>query len=244
MTRLHIREWGRGDRMAVVIHGLSGWSATWDAVGSELARYGFHVVAPDLRGHGQSPRGSYSIEEWTSDLVENLPAGAALAIGHSMGGVLLLEAVARLKPAFAVYEDPAWRLAPDPEKTIAEFEMRKRLTIDDIARANPRWPDEVLRMRIAGLALWDSTTARAFIGPKGDRTPATPPAVPSLVLLADGSPYVSPQDAERIGSMGWDVRTLPGTGHHLHIDDRPAFMSSILEGLAGSRSGIQPKVSR
>ncbi|MGA8923663.1 MAG: hypothetical protein WB682_11010 [Candidatus Dormiibacterota bacterium] len=32
----------------------------------------------------------------------------------------------------------------------------------------------------------------------------------------------------------WVVETIPGTGHHVHIDDRPAFMSAILDWMAGS----------
>lgn len=232
--RLHVREWGGGDRIAVLIHGLSGWSATWNAVGPELASRGYRVLAPDLRGHGESPRGRYSSGDWVSDLVETLPQAPELAVGHSMGGALLLEATARLRPRFAVYEDPAWRLAPNPEQAIAEFEKRKALTLEDIATANPRWPEEVVRARHAGLALWDPATARAFIGGNGERTPSARPAGPSLVLLAQDSPYVPAPAADRLRGLGWRVQTLAGTGHHLHVDDRPAFMTSVAGWLAGS----------
>lgn len=224
-----MREWGSGDRHAVLIHGLSGYSATWAWVAPGLAERGYHVLAPDLRGHGESPRGTYSIDEWADDLVENLPAAPELAVGHSMGGALLLAAAARLKPAHAVYEDPAWGLPADPEKSIAEFEARKLLSVEDIARANPRWPDEVLRSRHEGLGMWDEKTARAFIGRARDLTPVGPPGGPSLVVLAEGSPYVPALAAERLRSTGWVVETIPGTGHHVHIEDRPAFMSSILD---------------
>jgi pimeloyl-ACP methyl ester carboxylesterase len=226
---LHLREWGSGDRHAVLIHGLSGYSATWTWVAPELAERGYHVLAPDLRGHGLSPRGTYSTEEWAADLVENLPAEPELAVGHSMGGALLLAASSRLKPAYAVYEDPAWGLAVDPEKTIVEFEARKLLTIEDIARANPRWPADVVRSRRDGLAIWDESTARGFIGRDRDLVPTGPPVGPSLVVLAEGSPYVPAAAADRLRSMGWVVRRIPGTGHHLHIDDRPAFLSNVLD---------------
>lgn len=217
----------------MVIHGLSGYSATWTWVAPELAERGYHVVAPDLRGHGKSPRGTYSIEEWTADVMENLPASPELAIGHSMGGALLLAAAARLKPAHAVYEDPAWGLPVDAERTIAEFEARKRLTVEDIARANPRWPAEVLRARHVSFGLWDEKTARAFIGRDLDLTPSGPPAGPSLVVLAEDSPYVPAPAAARLRSMGWAVQTIAGTGHHVHIDDRPAFLATILDWVAG-----------
>jgi pimeloyl-ACP methyl ester carboxylesterase len=221
----------------VLIHGLSGYSATWNRVAPELAERGYHVLAPDLRGHGESPRGSYSIEAWTGDLVENLPGAPELVVGHSMGGALLLAAAARLKPAYAVYEDPAWGLPVDAEKSIAEFEARKHLTVEDIARANPRWPAEVLQSRHQGLGMWDEKTARAFIGREQDLTPSEGPGGPSLVVLAEGSPYVPEPAAARLRSNGWAVETIPGTGHHVHIDDRPGFLSSILDWLAGSGRG-------
>lgn len=218
----------------MLIHGLSAYSATWAWLAPELAERGFHVVAPDLLGHGESPRGTYSIETWTAALVESLPAAPELAIGHSMGGALLLAAAARLKPVHAVYEDPAWGLPGDPEKSVAEFEGRKLLTVEDIARANPRWPAAVVRSRHEGLGLWDQRTARAFIGRDLDLTPTDPPLGPSLVVLAEGSPYVPDPAATRLRSMGWGVTTIPGTGHHVHIDDRPAFLSCIREWMTGT----------
>ncbi len=239
MARLHVREWGSGDRHAVLIHGLSGYSATWTWVAPELADRGYHVMAPDVRGHGESPRGTYSIEEWTADLAESLPAAPELAIGHSMGGALLLAAAARLKPAHAVYEDPAWALLAEAETTIAEFEARKLLTVEDIARANPRWPAEVLRARHEGLRLWDERTARAFIGRDLDLTPAAPPRAPSLVLLADGSPYVPGPAAARLRSMGWAVETIQGTGHHACTSTtaRPSCRASSTGGRNGPSGG-------
>ena len=189
------------------------------------------MLAPDLRGHGRSPRGAYSVAAWVDDLLENLPAEPDLAIGHSLGGVLLLEALARLRPARALYEDPGWGISSDRESLIAEFEGRKRLSAADIARANPRWSPEVVSMRLDGFALWDESTARAFIGGRRDYTPVGPPPQPSLVLLADGSPFVSAETAERLRSSGWEVRTIPAAGHHVHLDDRAAFLSSLLDWL-------------
>ena len=217
----------------MLIHGLSGYSATWTWLAPELAALGYHVLAPDLRGHGQSPRASYSIDEWTADLLESLPKAPQLAVGHSMGGALLVATAARMKPAYAVYEDPAWGLPINAEKSIAEFEARKLLSVEDIARANPRWPAEVLRSRHEGLQRWDERTARAFIGRDVDLTPAGPPVGRSLIVLAEGSPYVPEPAADRLRAVGWVVETIPGTGHHVHIDDRSHFLSSVLDWMGG-----------
>lgn len=186
-------------------------------------------MAPDLRGHGRSPRGSYSVEEWVDDLVESVPAEPELAIGHSLGGVLLLAALPRLRPVRAVYEDPGWWIDPDREPLIQEFEARKRLSAAEIARSNPRWSPEVVTMRLGGFAQWDASTAGAFIAAARDWTPSGPPTQPSLVVLADGSRFVTAETAERLRSDGWAMRVIPGSGHMVHLDDRPTFLSSLLD---------------
>ncbi|MBA3290388.1 MAG: alpha/beta fold hydrolase, partial [Actinobacteria bacterium] len=56
MTVLTTRRWtGRGGR-AVLVHGVTAWSATWWRIGPALAERGWDVTAVDLRGHGDSPR--------------------------------------------------------------------------------------------------------------------------------------------------------------------------------------------
>ncbi|MFE4640954.1 alpha/beta fold hydrolase, partial [Streptomyces sp. NPDC056730] len=112
--RLHTRTWGEGDRVALLIHGIMADHRTWRRVGPALAARGLRVIAVDLRGHGATGRGDhsgdYAMELFADDLVETLPAGADVAIGHSLGGLALSLAVARLAPERAVYSDPAWFL--------------------------------------------------------------------------------------------------------------------------------------
>src|SRR5262249_11181288 len=68
--KLNVREWGTGDRTAVLIHGITSDSGSWWRFGPDLAARGYHVLAPDLRGHGLSPRGEYGPEAWAGDLHE------------------------------------------------------------------------------------------------------------------------------------------------------------------------------
>ncbi|WP_141777138.1 alpha/beta fold hydrolase [Phycicoccus sp. SLBN-51] len=49
-----MREWGGGNRYAVLLHGMSASSRVYHRLGPALADCGFHVVAPDLPGHGRS----------------------------------------------------------------------------------------------------------------------------------------------------------------------------------------------
>src|SRR5271154_151307 len=99
--RLALHTWGSPDagRTALLIHGAMASYGTWNKVAPELVERGYHVIAPDLRGHGDSPHAdSYTREEVAADLVESLPKDADLAIGHSLGGRSLLLAVDALTP--------------------------------------------------------------------------------------------------------------------------------------------------
>ena len=56
-TRLRVWEWGNPDAPVVLCaHGAYDHGRMWDAVAPRLAALGFHVVAVDLRGHGDSGR--------------------------------------------------------------------------------------------------------------------------------------------------------------------------------------------
>lgn len=74
----------------VLLHGLPRDRSTWAGVAPELAAAGYRVIAPDLRGHGESPRTSaYSLELMRDDvlqLADRLGLDRFTLGGHSMGG--------------------------------------------------------------------------------------------------------------------------------------------------------------
>src|ERR1700734_1600020 len=94
--RLHYLDWG--DREApplLLIHGVRDHARNGDAVAARL-RKDWHVIAPDLRGHGDSDwaaGGFYPTEAYVYDLWR-LISEANLApmsmIGHSLGGNIAL----------------------------------------------------------------------------------------------------------------------------------------------------------
>lgn len=226
--RLFVRDWGSGDRVAVLVHGITSDSNGWWRVGAELAERGYHVLAPDLRGHGQSPRGPYGAAEWAEDLLESVPAEPVLALGHSLGGVVLARAVERLRPGRAIYEDPAWRVSPERQPVARrDFVAQKAWGREQIVAANPRWPAADVDAKLAALACWDPETATSFLdGQPWDFTPAAP-VVPSLVQLADPSDLVPPERAERLRTAGFEVRVVPGAGHSIHRDDYEGFLAGL-----------------
>lgn len=105
------RSWGdESARVALLVHGGRDASTTWKKVGPWLAQSGWHAIAVDLRGHGESridPADSeVSLSAVAADLVETVAAlrpevrGVDVLIGHSLGGLVCLKCVAE-HPLFA-----------------------------------------------------------------------------------------------------------------------------------------------
>lgn len=87
---------GRGGRQTVVL--LHGWGTTsymWRFVMPQLVARGYTVIAPDLRGLGDTakPAAGYdkaSIAEDIRKLVANLGLGPSVnLVGHDMGGMVV-----------------------------------------------------------------------------------------------------------------------------------------------------------
>lgn len=238
--KLHIREWGAGDRTAVLLHGITSSSASWWKLGPALAAEGFHVLAPDLRGHGQSPRGPYSVTSWADDLIESVPPSPDLALGLSLGGLVLAAAVDRLRPGVAVYEDPAWFLQPGGERraqSSAGFLARKQWTLDDIRATYPRWEPEAHQASLTSIGEWDEKCVE-FVG---DFVEPTAPPVPSVVLTADPSELIPPPRAEQLRQLGFTVEAVPNTGHVVHNEDFDGFWAALQPWLQRARQAPEPR---
>ncbi|MFG3259587.1 alpha/beta fold hydrolase [Streptomyces sp. NPDC048172] len=229
--KLHTHEWGGGDRLALLVHGIMADHRTFVKVGPALAERGYRVLAVDLRGHGRSPApGDYPLDAFADDLVDTLPAGAGLdlALGHSLGGLVLSRAVERLRPARAVYEDPAFLAAgPGLFDGVDVEKVKRETTRAEVAAARPRWDDEDLDVELATLALWDTATVRFRDGLEDTDLLPGRAVVPSLTLLADPSDLVGPERAALLAGRGFEVRTVPGTGHVMHRDDLKGFLTAL-----------------
>jgi len=92
---LEIAEAGAGGRPLFLVHGFTGARHDFDDHLAALADAGWHVVAPDQRGHGASdkPDGEldYSLDVFASDLLalaDALGWERFSLLGHSMGGMV------------------------------------------------------------------------------------------------------------------------------------------------------------
>jgi pimeloyl-ACP methyl ester carboxylesterase len=95
--KLHYVDWGNHDApLMILVHGGRDHCRNWDWTALELRR-DFHIIAPDLRGHGDSSHavGSpYAMIDYVVDLAQLINAlgnKPLTLIGHSLGGGIVLQ---------------------------------------------------------------------------------------------------------------------------------------------------------
>jgi pimeloyl-ACP methyl ester carboxylesterase len=95
--RLHYLDWGNdGAPPLLMIHGNRDHCHNWDWMADRLAD-DYHILAPDLRGHGDSQwslGSAYGIPEFVYDiaqLVRQARTGPVRIVAHSLGGNVALQ---------------------------------------------------------------------------------------------------------------------------------------------------------
>ncbi|MEK8145525.1 alpha/beta hydrolase [Streptomyces sp. M10(2022)] len=154
-VRLAYRTWGDPFGSPVVLlHGLGGSAASWEAVGSLLGEE-WRVYALDMRGHGESDwPDEYAFELMRDDLFGFLEAcelDRVGLVGHSMGGVvayLMAEMHADRVERLVLVETPP----PFPGQLVDSGTPGGPVDYDEnaipavraqIAEPDPRWEEEL-----------------------------------------------------------------------------------------------------
>jgi pimeloyl-ACP methyl ester carboxylesterase len=168
--RLKLSYWTWGDAAnppLVLVHGGRDHARSWDEIAEAFCDE-YHVVACDLRGHGDSDRAlgtTYPLIEHIADLVAliDLVGGRARVIAHSFGGgISLLTAGAfpeRFERLVAIEGAGARAVAPEREPLTAErlrdWTMRQRALEQQSPRVYPSPEAAAERMREANPQLSD-----------------------------------------------------------------------------------------
>ena len=123
--KLAYEERGSGTPAFVLIH---GWTCDRSFFAPQAEHFAkkHRVVSVDLRGHGESdkPQGAYPISAYADDVahvIDQLKLGKVIAVGHSMGGITVLQLGASYPDRVAgiVMVDPApLTFAPELEAGI------------------------------------------------------------------------------------------------------------------------------
>ncbi|MFT2753053.1 alpha/beta fold hydrolase [Clavibacter sp. Sh2088] len=238
--QLHRVTTGSGARHVGLVHGLGADGATWAPVVDRLVATGrFTVTTVDLRGHGESDRAaSYGIEDMADDVAASLPRGLDAVVGHSLGGSVLVRAVARLQPVRAIYLDPGFRLAlpttgirarlfwAAPLVGLAAAQIPRARAA---ARVRAAYPAAVRASLDAAQGRFDRGMAiGVFRDVAFHPLAVSAPAVPSTIVLSDDATSVLPDAyAVELEGAGWDVRRLPGIHHDMQLEDPDRVLAGV-----------------
>jgi pimeloyl-ACP methyl ester carboxylesterase len=127
-VKLSYYEWGnKNDPTILMVHATGMNSRVWDATIAALPS-GYHIIAVDLRGHGDSPWSGHLLD-WglvgqdVKNIIQSLDLKSVIGVGHSMGGHAVLQAALSMPDRFdrLVLVDPVV-FPPARYNVVSDFE--------------------------------------------------------------------------------------------------------------------------
>jgi lipase len=260
VSRLHVHTWGDDDAPPIVcLHGVTSSGRHFERLAERLAPT-YRVVAPDLLGHGDSPREPPWRLSDHLEAVESSVGESAVWLGHSFGGRIAFEHAARCPGAVErlVLLDPAILLPPHVALWAAENARRERVYETFEVAIDRRYeesqlhdaPRALVESELRGHMAEDDEgwryryTQAGVVSAYSEMATSPPPfadvRVPTLVVLGADSylPYDHLLDAHRdaVGDL-LEVVTVPG-GHTVLWDALEETAQAVADFLGRPSSAV------
>ena len=246
----------------LLIHGFPLNRRMWRPQVAALAAAGYRVVAPDLRGFGESTAGAADdlrggMDLLADDLVallDHLEIDRAVVGGMSMGGYVLLNLLARHPERISAAcflvtradaDDQAARAKRD--HLIGEVEAGNSAAVADAfiqvlfaeatAKGRPNLVDEVYRW-LAATPVDGLLLGLRAIRDRADSTALLPNLdLPTLVIGARNDRAIPVEHSEKLAALvpGARLGLIEEAGHMANLEQPEAFNQSLL-GFLGSLS--------
>jgi pimeloyl-ACP methyl ester carboxylesterase len=231
----------------LLLHGFTGAKEDFTDHLDALAERGWHAVAPDQRGHGGSSQpddeDAYTFDAFATDLLALFDAlgwDTCVALGHSMGGMVVQTAILRAPQRFEglVLMDTSHRgLRADPELVALGVAIARTEGIAAVMAAQEALgqdaplgtgPHQRLvetregykefgdRKMLASSAHMYAAMLQTITAAQGvDRLPDLPRiAVPTLVIVGEeDTPFRKPSARMAEAIPGAELVVLPDGGH-------------------------------
>jgi esterase len=237
----------------IILHGVLGCSDNWHTAAKTLGAQ-FHVLVPDLRGHGRSPHApGFSIPILTNDILDFMDAHdipAAHILGHSLGGKIAMhltlaapERVRHLIVADIAPRAYLFRTSPELEAMQALAPAMPATREDaDSALARSIHTPAVRQFLLKNLTRGNNGRLhwRCDLAELAKNFPRILEAVessgttfsrPALFLRGGRSTYVTDADFAEIHRLfpGAKSVTIPDAGHWIHADAPETFLAHVKE---------------
>lgn len=240
----------------VFLHGFPFDRSMWSGQVERLSS-SFRVIAPDLRGHGETTvtREPSTMEEMAEDVVallDELNVPRAVVCGLSMGGYValalyrahpsrvraLMLADTRAKPdaeeARRTREENAQRALAEGMEPIVDSMLPKLLS----ARTREGRPEVAARLRemMSGVNPVGAAAALRGMALRRDQTDLLPNMdVPVLVIVGSEDVITPPSESEAMHALvgGSRLQVIEGAGHVSNVERPEEFDRALAEFLEG-----------
>ncbi len=247
---LFFKDYGKGNRGLLILHGLLGSGRNWHTISSSLSQKR-RVIAPDLRNHGRSPHSKeHHVFDMASDVIElqnKLHLKPSVILGHSMGGAVAIE-LALHSPEYVdglVVVD----IFPKPHRSSVLFVLNAMAEINLRDFSSKQEVDRLLARSIADPAVrqfvltnLQSTSSGLqwrinldvllqFLreSQKQSLGPADVYDGPTLFIRGERSNYVLDEDIPDIKHHfpQAEILTIPNAGHWVHHDAPNEMLAAV-----------------
>jgi len=259
--RIHYLDWGTaGKPPLIMLHGISRVAHSFDHIAPQFTA-AYHVIAMDLRGHGDSgwsATGDYLVEDHVKDLdglINRLKLSNVVLLGNSTGGrvaqvyagqhpdnvlKLVVEDVGPERPA-DVASAFAKRVAAEANGWASEEELIASLVASDKRTApalQQNYAHFGTKRRADGRLVWkrDPNLVKGFV-PTELWQYVRKITCPTLYILGALSPIVPPETQEQLKHTlpRVEIRVLPDVGHYPHQEVPDEYVRIVRAFLAAPR---------
>jgi pimeloyl-ACP methyl ester carboxylesterase len=241
----------RSSDAVLLIHGHPFNRSMWRPQLSLVVSKGWRVIAPDLRGYGESSQvpGTMAFEDFAKDLLrllDRLSIDRVVVGGLSMGGQIAMDlcrqAPERVRGLLLAATFPQSESA---EGKLRRFAMADRLLREGMAgyaaevlpkmvgatclHERPEIGQAVLRM----MEFTDPQAAAAALRARASRPPYEDVlarfARPSTVIVGDEDAFTTREDAQKMASLLADCELLwmPKVGHMPNLEQPDSFNAAL-----------------
>jgi pimeloyl-ACP methyl ester carboxylesterase len=230
------------------VHGAGMDHSIWPLQARHFAYRGWNALAPDLPGHGRSGgellESVEAMAHWLARLIEALPAGRTVLVGHSMGGLVCLELTAGrpdlVSSVALLGAAPAMPVHPALLEAAGEPGLLAPEMICDWGfgpaghvgghRAPGSWMlGHALQLLRAAAGRRLRTDLAACVAYRGGAEAAEKVRCPALVIAGELDRMTPAKQGAKLATQlnGAQLVTLSGCGHMMMVEEPDATLDAL-----------------
>lgn len=224
--------------LVVLLHGFPESRKTWTRQLPALAAAGFHAVAPDLRGYGDSPK-PHGIEPYrtsevaadVAELIESLHGAPCVLVGHDWGAAtawtLAMERPELLRKLVILNVPPPSAIAREARRS-----LRQKLKLSyQLFFQFPLLPELVMKVLTRQWSRDFTPMLNYYRALRYPRNPSSFIETPTLIIWGEREPVFLASGLDHLDKWVRDVRIerIANAGHFVQRDAAERVNELLIE---------------